>query len=305
MSRILVIGATGLLGAALVRRFRERGHEVFGTRFSQAEPGLEALDIRDGAAVARCLGSVGPEATLLPASIPHVDGCELRPAETRAVNVEGTANVARAAAAVGSRLVFFSSDYVFDGEGEPYAEDAPVRPMNEYGRQKAEAERIVESALPGRFLVARVSGLYGPERRQKNFVYRLLRAAAKGERVPAPTDQVYHPTEADGAAAVVEALVAGRRSGIYHAVGPDRLTRFELAEAVCSVFGLDRAALLSPVRLADLRSPAPRPARTGLRTDKVRRDAGFGPPPLREGLERMKAAIAAAGGASLTAEMES
>ncbi|HET8532835.1 MAG TPA: sugar nucleotide-binding protein, partial [Methylomirabilota bacterium] len=168
--RALVIGASGQVGAALLRALRARGHDAIGTWAHHAYPGLVPLDLADGAALERLLADGRPDWVLCPAALSHVDYCEEHPDEAFAVNVHAPLAAARAAARVGAGFVYYSSDYVFDGVGGPYTEEAPPHPLGVYGRSKAEGERAVQGALD-RALVVRTSVVYGPERQEKNFVY--------------------------------------------------------------------------------------------------------------------------------------
>lgn len=263
--RALIVGATGLVGHALWRDWGARaGWEVRGTYKSHPQPGMTPLDILDPEAVRADLRSFKPDAVVLTASNPFVDYCETRPEETRAINVSAALRVAEAARAAGARLVFFSSDYVFDGTAAPYGEDAPTRPLNEYGRQKAEAERGIAAEL-AEHLIMRVSGVFGWEPAPKNFVLQVLGKALAGEPVSAATDLVGAPTYAPSLAPLLAALLESGARGLYHCAGADEASRFELAREACRAFGLD-PAVVRPVKLAELRSSTARPPRSTLRS---------------------------------------
>src|SRR6187401_442623 len=127
--RALVIGASGQVGAALLRALRERGHHAVGTRAHHERPGLVPLDFTDAGAVERMIGETRPDWVICPAALSHVDYCEEHPDEAFAVNLHAPVAAARAAARAGAGFVYYSSDYVFDGVGGPFAEDAPPRPL--------------------------------------------------------------------------------------------------------------------------------------------------------------------------------
>lgn len=287
MTRILVMGATGLMGYALFRAWNAQTDcEVLGTYWSQPRPGFIPLDIRDHAAVRAVVERCKPNVIALVSSNPAVDYCEEHQEETRALNVEASLAVVHLTREAGATLIFFSSDYVFDGLREPYAEDDPPYPLNEYGRQKLEVERAIIASLPD-FLIIRVTGLYGWEFKGKNFVAQLIRATKAGRPARLPTDQVYNPTYAENAAAVIKELVAQGCRGVFHVVGRDRVSRYEFGLAAAEVFGLDRS-LLVPTVEKELHRVAPRPLRSGLRTEKVGRLISTPLWGIREGLGHMK-----------------
>jgi dTDP-4-dehydrorhamnose reductase len=286
--RILVLGGTGLVGNALYRFWRARGADVqVATRRPQEAFGFRTLDMTDAEAVRALLGKLRPAWVAVPAANPFVDECERRPAETRRVNVEGTLNVVRACREIGARMIFFSSDYVFDGLRGSYTEEDEVSPINEYGRQKAETERGVLAA-DSRNLVIRTSGVYGWQWEPKNFVLQVRTRLCAGQTMKVSNDVSYNPTMAENLAEIVAALAAAGASGIFHVVGAQRLARHEFAARAARAFGLD-ASLILPVSSAEFGSPTPRPKESSLRVDKVRAAVRVAPIGADEGLTRMAA----------------
>ncbi|MDX6769945.1 MAG: SDR family oxidoreductase [Elusimicrobiota bacterium] len=285
---VLVIGGTGLVGNALVRAWTARGRPTAGATYHcHPGPGFRRLDMQDEAAVRACLAELEPGVVAVPAANPHVDYCETHPEETRRVNVTGTLNVARAARDAGSRVVFYSSDYVFDGVKGSYSEDDPPNPLNEYGRQKAEAEAGVLGADP-RNLVIRTSGAYGWQWEPKNFVLQVRARLSAGQPMSLAGDLLYNPTYAENLAEVTADLVESGAAGIFHVVGAEAVTRYDFAVMAAETWGLD-AALLESVPAARFTSPTPRPKQSCLLTAKVRAAAKtplMGP---AAGLAHMKA----------------
>jgi dTDP-4-dehydrorhamnose reductase len=259
----LVLGASGLVGSHLYRVGRERGRDVTGTAFGQEVEELRRLDVTDADAVGRLVRETRPEVIFHAAASPNVDACEADPEGTRAVNVGGVRTAAEAAREAGARLVYFSSDYVFDGRAGPYVEDDPVSPIQQYGRQKVEAEELCRALLPGAHLVLRITVVYGWERRGKNFVARLVRTLADGQRMRVPEDQVGSPTLADDLAEAAWDLVDRQATGTLHLAGRDRVDRLAFARAAARAFGL-RQELLEGVATAELGQAAPRPLNAGM-----------------------------------------
>lgn len=267
--RALVLGATGLVGHYCWRRWQEKsGWTVAGTSHRRRIPGLEPVDILDGDATAKLIRGFRPDLILLAASNPFVDYCEQHPDETREVNVNASLAVAALAKDVGATLVFFSSDYAFDGREAPYGEGDRVCPINHYGRQKVDAERGV-AKLGSDHLILRTSGVFGWELSRKNFVLQLVDKIRVGHRMKAAIDVRYNPTYAANLPDVISELWDAGHRGLYHAAGAEEMSRYDFATTAARAFGLDRA-FVEPVPMAALKSPTPRPLHSSLRTDKIR-----------------------------------
>lgn len=281
---VLVVGASGLVGAQLKRAFEAAG-PVVGTALEQAGDGLGRLDIRDRERATGLVRELRPRAVVCAAAIPSVERCELEPEATRAVNVNATLALADAARAAGATFVFLSSEYVYDGRDGPYGEDAPRNPINEYGRQKAAVEEALERSGDDH-LVARISCVYGPERRRKNFVYQLAAALGEGRPLRVPSDQIGTPTSAPNAAEAIRDLVGQGERGVFNVVGPDRLLRSEFALIAARLLGLDER-LVEPTPTPQLGLAAPRPTGAGLLNDRA---SAASPTPLvgvEDGLRQM------------------
>ncbi|MGH2782185.1 MAG: SDR family oxidoreductase [Thermoleophilaceae bacterium] len=288
--RALVIGASGQVGAALLRVLRARGHEAVGTWAHAAFPGLVPLDFTDAAATERLIADTRPDWVVCPAALSHVDYCEEHPDEAFAANLHGPLAAAQAAARAGAGFVYYSSDYVFDGLDGPYAEDAAPRPLGVYGQSKWEGEQAVLGAL-ARALVVRTSVVYGPERQEKNSAYQLLRACRPGGKGFRPAvDQRATPSyNEDVAAATVECCERELR-GTWHLAGADVLDRMAYARLVCRVFELD-ASCLTPATTAELGQKAARPLAGGLRIARAESQLRTPLRGVEAGLRAMRAVL--------------
>jgi dTDP-4-dehydrorhamnose reductase len=290
--RALVIGASGQVGASLLSALRARGHEGHGTHGTHPAPGLSPLDLTDHAAVARLISQTRAEWIFCPAGLSHVDYCEDHADEAFAVNRDGVQAAARAAEAAGAGFVFYSSDYVFDGVGGPFAESDTARPLSVYGRSKREGEQVVMAACR-RAIVIRTSVVYGPERQEKNFVYQLIRACRAGQGFRPAVDQRASPSyNPDVAAASVE-LAERELLGLWHVAGSETLDRYAFALLVCREFALD-GSKLTPVKTAELKQKAARPLDGGL---DVRKAQAALRTPLRGSVEGLAAMHGELGGA--------
>ncbi len=280
--RTLVIGASGFVGRALVDSLRRRGWEVLGTHHTRPVPGGLPLDIRREAEVAACLARHAPVLVALCAADPNVDYCETHPREAAAVNVEGTAHVAATTARLGARLVYFSSDYVFDGTAGPYRETDLTNPLSEYGRQKVQAEALVRRLVRDS-LILRVTVLYGWEAQGKNFLERLVRTLRRGESIRVPTDQWGNPTLVTNMTAIAAEVATHGAPGVYHVAGPDWMDRCTFARRVADIWALDASKIIG-VPSVELGQVARRPLRAGMLTERLAGAVAVRPMGVAEGL---------------------
>jgi dTDP-4-dehydrorhamnose reductase len=206
-----------------------------------------------------------PDAVISCAAWTDVDGAEAQESAATAVNGAGAGNVARAAAEAGARMVHVSSDYVFDGaSAEPYVERSPTRPLSAYGRSKLAGELAVREA-GGRHAIVRTAWVFGPGGR--NFVDTMLALAAERDEVTVVDDQVGCPTYTGHLAAALVDVAERRLTGVLHVAGGGECSWHDLAAAAFEATGA--AVTLHRGRTADLGRPAPRPARSVLRSERA------------------------------------
>jgi dTDP-4-dehydrorhamnose reductase len=282
---MLVIGGSGQVGYHLLQAAKRRNLQTLGTFNATVEDGLRQLDVRDAGTVERLVQEIAPSTILMPASATNVDRCEEDPRAAYEVNVVGLANVITAANAAGATLVYFSSDYIFDGRAGPYDERSPANPICHYGTQKLIAEHLVLAQAKDA-LIVRTTVVYGWEPQGKNFVNRLLRAFGAGERITVPSDQIGSPTYApDLADATLDLLADGAR-GIVDVVGRELAARDELARETARVFGYG-PALVEAVPTAALGQAAARPLNAGMLVELAERRLGRELVGYTAGLRRM------------------
>lgn len=226
--RIVVTGAAGLLGSAMVQVFSPR-HQVTALSHQQG-------DITKPGEFRQAVDAVHPDVIIHTAAIPDLDICEADPALAYLVNVHGARHVVEAAQALGASLVHISTDAVFDGHAaEPYHEDSDTRPPTVYGRTKLRGELLARS-LPQAW-VFRIPVLFGPGK--TNFVEKGLRRLAAGQPYPVASDQIGGALYTLDAARIVMQLIEARLYGLYHLTNQGRCTRLELAKMAAQFAGLD------------------------------------------------------------------
>ncbi|HEY7168094.1 MAG TPA: SDR family oxidoreductase [Candidatus Binatia bacterium] len=281
--RNLVIGASGLVGRSLMRILGVSG---IGTYASHPRPQLRHLDIADGAEVRACLAEVKPQIIYLAAALTHVDYCEDHPDEAFRQNAEGARHVAAEAARHRSKVVYFSTEYVFDGDNGPYGEEDQTRPLSIYGKSKLEGEQAVAEACPDA-LAVRTTVVYGWDADSANFAMQIYRRVRSGAEMTVPDDQIGNPTLAEYLAETAVELAERGASGIINVVGNDRIPRSDFARALVRLYGGNLARVI-PVSTASLGQKAVRPLNAGLRTDKLENLLGKKAIALDQALARLE-----------------
>ncbi len=248
--RILVLGANGQLGQAMIGRLAG-GHHVMGRTRGE-------LDITQAAAVAGDLRAVRPQVVINCAAYTNVDGAQDEPLSALAVNAWGPLNVARAAGEIDATLVHFSTDFVFDGEAsQPYSESDLPRPQGTYAVSKLLGEWF-SAELP-RAYVLRVESLFGGVN-AKSSVDFLLKAIRDGKEARAFSDRVVSPSYVDDVVEATSALLEREApAGLYHCVNTGSTTWFELAQELARLAHRPDAVITAvPMGNAGLRTPRPR-----------------------------------------------
>ncbi len=264
-------GAAGMLGHKVVAAGEAAGHEVVAADLAEC-------DLTDAEATSAYVAATAPQAIVSCAAYTDVDAAEEHEDIALRVNADAAGNLARAAAAVGARVVHLSTDYVFDGVNDrPWLESDPPRPLGAYGRTKLAGEEQVALATPQHAIVrtAWLFGAGGP-----NFVDTMLRLAADRDEVAVVTDQTGCPTWTGHLAPALVVLAASDETGVFHGAGGGQCTWNDLAAETFTRAGL--ACRATPTTSDAFKRPAPRPAWSVLGTE---RSPGVVLPPWTEGLQ--------------------
>lgn len=272
MTRVLITGAGGQLGCALLEAFADL--DVTGLDHGR-------LDVADRDAVLGAVAGLRPDLIVHAAAWTAVDACEADPDRAFAVNALGCRHIAEGARRIGAHVVAVSTDYVFDGtKAAPYDEWDDPNPRSMYGRSKLAGERELD---PGSTVV-RTSWLFG--RHGANFVKTVLRLAAGPGELRMVDDQRGCPTAADDLAAQIRRLAGERRPGTFHVTNQGATSWCQFARDVLRLAGHDPARVM-PITSAELDRPAARPANSVL-DNRALRLAGIPlAPDHREPLERL------------------
>jgi dTDP-4-dehydrorhamnose reductase len=269
---LLITGASGQLGGYLLRELRgtqgavipwchKRGGELFGFR-------LVPVDITRRDITVAAFRAAGPTAVLHCAGYPAIADCYRNPDIARRINSKGTALVAELAAEAGARLVYTSTDLVFDGTRGNYREGDAANPLSIYGCSKLAGEAAVRAAPKG--LVVRISLMFGPSVIGRPYFFdQQLEKMRAGQQTGWFEDEWRSPLGLAAAAKALLALARADVTGLLHLGGPQRLSRYELGQRVAAAYGLD-PALVAPVLQKSVPTPEPRPKDVSLDSTRWR-----------------------------------
>ena len=267
--KVFISGASGLVGGNCLKHFTEQGWETVGSYYSYKTGNTVFYDTLqpthpDNFYVA----GFAPDVIVHCGALTHVDYCETHEQESYEKTVISTINLINLAKDCKARLVYISTDYVFDGVHGPYKEDDMVNPLSVYARHKLEAEQMVLREVPNA-LVLRVTNVYGNEVRGKNFVARIIDQCRNNQKLvlKLPYDQYASPVNAYDVARAMYVLLRDNKEGIYNTAGTDYMNRVQLAQRVLSYFP-DAEYDMIPVNTEELKQPAARPLIGGFITAK-------------------------------------
>lgn len=281
--KVLLITATSFLGKKLYQILSSE-FTVIGTYHASSKgmQGLVPLDITRETDVTRCIIQHNPDIVVVTAAMSNVDACEQQKEQCHALQVQGIQNIAQQCSQ--RKLVYFSTDFVFDGEKGNYTEDDQPNPQSYYASTKREGEKIVQGIKD--HLICRVAVLYGYDADNPKFINQVIQSLRKHASVKAITDQFRTPTLIDEIAEAVLKLLQKDATGIYHVVGEDRLSFYEMAHSVAEVFSLD-ARLIQPVNAAQLKQIASRPRDSSLCIERLKSEGIF-MSSFKQGLFKLK-----------------
>lgn len=278
--RIVFTGITGLLGGYFLKG-QDSNFEIIGVSGKD-------FDIKNKTEVVDFIRKINPEIIVHAASLGNVDYCEKNPTEAYKVNVEGTENIINAAKQANAKLIFLSSNAIYDGDNAPYDEKSTPNPVDVYGKTKVEGENLIKKS-PLNFVILRLITMYGwPSLGGRgNPVTWIIENLKKGQRINVVNDIYNNHLYAAQAAEVIWKIIKENISGIYNIAGADCISRYDLACKVAKVFGLDES-LINPVSSDFFKDIAKRPKNTCFDTFKMEKQVGIKPLSINEGLKLMK-----------------
>ena len=282
--KILLLGHKGMLGTDLLSQMRLH-HEVVG--MDQDE-----IDITSAADCVKAIEGIVPQIVINAAAYTNVDGCETAKENCFAVNAEAVKNIAAACQNKNIRIVHFSTDYVFNGNGSsPYREDENCDPINTYGASKLAGEQYLQ-AQARNYIIIRTAWLYGAN--GKNFVRTIMEKAKTTPKLKVVDDQVGSPTHTKDLAAAVDHLIEKNAQGIFHVTNRGSCSWYQFAVKILQESGIENVEV-SPIKSDQLVRAAKRPANSVMSMQKFIATTGMAMQPwqlaLKDYLENIKSRL--------------
>lgn len=261
--KVLVTGVKGQLGYDVVNELCKRNIEAVGVD-------IDEMDITDAVSVKTVIGETKPDAVIHCAAYTAVDAAEENQEICRKVNVDGTQNIANVCKELDIKMIYISTDYVFDGEGTKAWEPEDERkPVSVYGQTKYEGELAVQNTLD-KFFIVRIAWVFGIN--GKNFVKTMLKLAETRDTLTVVNDQFGSPTYTYDLAKLLVDMVQTEKYGIYHATNEGICTWYEFACAIFKTAGIEMKVI--PVSSAEYAAKAKRPANSRMSKEKLT-ESGF------------------------------
>jgi len=300
MKKLLIIGASGLTGFRLAQLAKDK-FRTFGTYNSRAisidNCTLFQLDKTDKVKTSNLIKKINPDVIIDCSALHNVDYCETNQEESWDVNTGATKNIAATCKDIDARMIFISTDYVYDGMAKTYTEDSPTNPLNYYGICKLKAEEEI-AKIGISYAIARTSLVFGwnpgeilgkksSSGKTMNYVIWAVNKLKDEESLKIVTDQYSTPTYADNLAEMLLSLANSNNNGIFHTTGKDCLNRFDFTIKIAEVFGVNKE-LITPVTSDMFKQVAKRPMRCCLDTSKIERFSNVKPLTINKTLTLMR-----------------
>lgn len=286
--KILGTGLTGLVGSRIVELLKDK------YQFENISRSA-GIDIENKKSILEKIKNSDAQIVIHLAAKTDVDGCEKdktlgQNGEAWKINVEGTRNVADACLKENKKLIYISTDFVFDGANPPpggYSEEDIPNPINWYAKTKYEGEKIIQGLIIP-WVVVRIAYPYRANFTKLDFFRAIIKRLQEGKSVTAVADHIFTPTFNDDIAFALETLVKNNSQGIFHVVGSQSLTPYDAALLIAKTFGFDQSLISKTTGSEFFSTRAPRPFQLALNNDKITK-LGIKMRTFEEGLRELKA----------------
>lgn len=236
--KFLITGASGLLGKKMTTSISNE-HTVIGTGLNNIKENMVSMDLHDFEQIKQVFDDVSPDVVIHTAALTNVNYCEQNPREAKLVNSDATLFLAKLCKANQTKMVYISTDYVFDGATGPYYENSTPYPVQIYGFTKYLGEAVLNASDNN--IVARIGILHGynDELDKETFTRGIINGEQASDKIALDDHRIKYPTLIDDVSGCIKQLVHNDAKGIFHLAGPDGVTRFQWAKEIAEVFSLD------------------------------------------------------------------
>ncbi|MEM3833393.1 MAG: dTDP-4-dehydrorhamnose reductase [Thermoprotei archaeon] len=287
--KILVTGASGLLGHKIVQIALKKGHEVYAIyNEHKVDIGISIqLDITNRDKLFEKIFQLKPDTIIHAAAYTDVEGSEINKELAWKINAEATKNIAKASANIDSHMIYVSTDYVFDGEKGLYSEEDAPNPINYYGYTKLKGEEFTKESNT-KYCIARASVIYGwAYTHKQNFATWIINNLKQGKEIKIITDQYVSPTLNTNLAEMLLEIAEREITGILHTAGATRTSRYNFAKKLAEIFDLN-PDLIKQAKINEMSWKAKRPKDSSLDIKKALKILNQKPLELEHALKKMK-----------------
>ena len=281
--KYFITGGSGLLGERLAAVSNDNDELTLVHNSNPSENTIKC-DITNEKEVKSAVEKENPDVIIHCAAMTNVDLCEDESKMAYSVNGDGTGFLAKAAHDINAKIIYVSTDFVFDGERGYYKEDEKVNPLGVYAKSKYDGE-VQLAKYCDDWAIARVSVLYGWHSRL-NFTTWVIEQLRQKNEINIVTDQINSPTLADNAAEAIFKIAQKNKNGIFHTAGNDAINRFDFTRKIADAFDLDDS-LINPTTSSQFIQKAPRPRDSSLNVNKVEKELNMKMETCSESLKRM------------------
>ncbi|HII09291.1 MAG TPA: dTDP-4-dehydrorhamnose reductase [Methanosphaera sp.] len=281
--KYFITGGSGLLGERLAAVSNDNDELTLVHNSNPSENTIKC-DITNEKEVKSAVEKENPDVIIHCAAMTNVDLCEDESKMAYSVNGDGTGFLAKAAHDINAKIIYVSTDFVFDGERGYYKEDEKVNPLGIYAKSKYDGE-VQLAKYSDDWAIARVSVLYGWHSRL-NFTTWVIEQLRQKNEINIVTDQINSPTLADNAAEAIFKIAQKNKNGIFHTAGNDAINRFDFTRKIADAFDLDDS-LINPTTSSQFIQKAPRPRDSSLNVNKVEKELNMKMETCSESLKRM------------------
>lgn len=295
MSKVLVTGTHGLLGQYLLRDLTTEGYEVIatgrgGSRLDMSiypRAGYVEMDITNPEQITAVVNRFKPAVIIHAAAMAQPDACETDRQACHVTNVEATRFIAEAAKSIDAKMIFISTDFVFNGAAGPYCEEDETGPVNYYGASKLEGEKFVQQIVKN-WAIVRTVLVYGNilTGTRSNMVTWVKENLEQNKPIKVVSDQVRTPTYVGDLARGILLVVKKDATGLFHISGEEVFTPYEMALQVADFFNLNKERM-QRVDASVFTQAAERPLKTGFIIEKAKRELGYTPVSFQQGIRLM------------------